>query len=81
LVPAGPSVYAARAASRPPASRRVAGGRTRREHGLSATARTVLAIAVVAAIVAALFVSGWADDEAQPGSRGRGQVSAPATTP
>jgi hypothetical protein len=48
---------------------------------LSATARTVLAIAVVAAIVAALFVSGWADDEAQPGSRGRGQVSAPATTP
>jgi hypothetical protein len=48
---------------------------------LSATVRTVLAIAVVAAIIVALFVSGWADDKAQPGSRGRGQVSAPATAP
>jgi hypothetical protein len=48
---------------------------------LSATARTLLAIAIVAALIAVLFVSGWADDKAPPGSQGRGQVTAPATSP
>jgi hypothetical protein len=48
---------------------------------LSATARTLLAIAIVAAIVVVLFATGWADDKATPGSQGRGQVSAPATAP
>jgi hypothetical protein len=46
---------------------------------MSATARTLLAIAIVAALVVVVFVSGWADDKAPPGSRGRGQVS--TTTP
>jgi hypothetical protein len=48
---------------------------------LSVTARTLIAIAVVAAVVVVLLVSGWADDKASPGSRGRSTVSAPATAP
>ena len=48
---------------------------------MSDAARTLLAIAIVAALIVVLFVSGWADDKASPGSQGRGQVSAPATTP
>ena len=45
---------------------------------MSDAARTLLAIAIVAALIVVL---GWADDKASPGSQGRGQVSAPATTP
>jgi hypothetical protein len=46
---------------------------------MSATARTLLALAIVAAlVVVVVFVSGWADDKAPPGSRGRGQVSTTA---
>ena len=45
---------------------------------MSATARTLLAIAIVAALVVVAFLSGWADDKAPPGSRGRGQVSTTA---
>jgi hypothetical protein len=43
------------------------------------TARLLLAILVVAAIVLVMFVTGWADDRAPPGSTGRVPV-APATT-
>jgi hypothetical protein len=40
----------------------------------------VIVIVVVVAIIVAVFVTGWADDRAAPGSRGRGStVSAPAT--
>jgi flagellar biosynthesis/type III secretory pathway M-ring protein FliF/YscJ len=56
-------------------------GTQSREHRLSATARTLLAIAIVAAIVVVVFVSGWADDKAPPGSQGRAKVTAPATAP
>jgi hypothetical protein len=41
--------------------------------------RVILAVVAVAIVVILLFVSGWADDKARPGSTGRGRV-APATT-
>jgi hypothetical protein len=37
--------------------------------------RLLLVLAVIAAIVVLLFVTGWADDRAQPGSSGRVQVN------
>jgi hypothetical protein len=40
--------------------------------------RVILAVVAVAIVVILLFVSGWADDKARPGSTGRGRV-APAT--
>jgi hypothetical protein len=36
--------------------------------------RLLLVLAAIAAIVVLLFVTGWADDRAQPGSSGRVQV-------
>jgi hypothetical protein len=42
--------------------------------------RIVIIAVVVTAMVVAVFVTGWADDRAEPGSRGRGQVTAPAST-
>jgi Tfp pilus assembly protein PilO len=43
------------------------------------TARIIIALLVVVAIVALAFVSGWADDRAPAGSKGRVPVTAPAT--
>jgi hypothetical protein len=37
--------------------------------------RIIVFVAVVAAIVILIFVSGWADDNAQPGSTGRVTVT------
>ena len=37
--------------------------------------RLLLVLAIIAAIVVLLFVTGWADDRAQPGSSGRVQVN------
>jgi hypothetical protein len=42
--------------------------------------RLVIALVVVLAVVVAVFALGWADDRAAPGTRGRGTVSAPAST-
>jgi hypothetical protein len=42
-------------------------------------ARIIIVVVAVAAIVILAFVTGWADDKAQPGSTGRGQVAGPAT--
>jgi hypothetical protein len=42
-------------------------------------AQAILVVALVAAILIAVFASGWADDRAKPGSTGRAPVS--ATTP
>jgi hypothetical protein len=38
----------------------------------------VVVVVAVAAIVILVFVTGWADDRAQPGSTGRVQVTQPA---
>jgi FlaG/FlaF family flagellin (archaellin) len=42
--------------------------------------RLVIALAVVLAVVVAVFALGWADDRAAPGTRGRAPVSVPAPT-
>ncbi|MEA2279121.1 MAG: hypothetical protein QOC78_4081 [Solirubrobacteraceae bacterium] len=39
----------------------------------------IVVVVAVAAIVILVFVTGWADDKAQPGSTGRVQVTQPAT--
>jgi hypothetical protein len=39
--------------------------------------RIILILAAIAVVVALLFVTGWADDKAKPGSTGRGQVTSP----
>jgi hypothetical protein len=39
--------------------------------------RIILILAAIAVVVALIFVTGWADDKAQPGSTGRGQVTSP----
>jgi hypothetical protein len=41
-------------------------------------AQAILVVALVAAILIAVFASGWADDRAKPGSTGRAPVSATA---
>jgi len=43
--------------------------------------RILIALAVVAAILVVVFATGWADDKARPGTRGRAPVSTPVTTP
>jgi hypothetical protein len=40
--------------------------------------RIVIAVLIVAAIVVLLFATGWADDRAPPGTRGRATVNAPS---
>jgi hypothetical protein len=42
--------------------------------------RLVITLAVIAAIVAAVFALGWADDRAAPGTGGRVTVSGPDAT-
>jgi hypothetical protein len=42
-------------------------------------ARFALAILALAAVVLVMLVTGWADDKAPPGSRGRVPVSQTAT--
>ena len=37
--------------------------------------RLLIVAAVIAAVLILLFVSGWANDRAKPGSTGRGQVT------
>jgi hypothetical protein len=39
------------------------------------TVRIIVVVVAVAAIVILVFVSGWADDKAQPGSTGRVKVT------
>jgi hypothetical protein len=43
-------------------------------------ARIAIVVLVIGAIVAAVFLTGWADDKAEPGSTGRGPVTAPASS-
>ena len=40
------------------------------------TARIIIALVVLAAIVLVVFAAGWADDRASPGSQGRTRVTA-----
>jgi hypothetical protein len=42
-------------------------------------ARIIIVVVAIAAIVFLVFVSGWADDKAPPGSKGRVQVTRPAS--
>lgn len=42
-------------------------------------ARIIIVVVAVAAIVILVFVTGWADDKARPGSTGRVPVTRPAT--
>jgi hypothetical protein len=42
------------------------------------TARLLLFVVAVGAVVVVMFVTGWADDKAKPGSRGR--VPVPTAT-
>jgi hypothetical protein len=42
-------------------------------------ARIIIVVVAVAAVVILTFVTGWANDDARPGSIGRGQVTQPAT--
>lgn len=37
----------------------------------SNTSRLIIFLVAVAAVVAVMFVTGWADDKAPPGSKGR----------
>ncbi|HEX5619178.1 MAG TPA: hypothetical protein VFX51_12195 [Solirubrobacteraceae bacterium] len=46
---------------------------------LSTSARIAIFIVAVGAVVALMLVTGWADDRAEPGSRGR--VPVPTATP
>jgi hypothetical protein len=46
---------------------------------VSNSARVIAVLVVVAAIVVLVFVSGWADDSAPAGSKGRVPVTRPAT--
>jgi hypothetical protein len=50
-------------------------------HATEAVVRILIALAVVAAILVVVFATGWADDKARPGTRGRAPVSTPVTTP
>jgi hypothetical protein len=43
-------------------------------------ARVAIAVVVVVALAVAVVASGWLDDRAPPGSRGRVPVSSTATT-
>jgi hypothetical protein len=43
--------------------------------GVSSSVRVIVALVVVATVVILIFVTGWADDRARPGSTGRGQVT------
>jgi hypothetical protein len=43
-------------------------------------ARIIVVVVAVAAILILVFVTGWANDKARPGSTGRGQVIRPATS-
>jgi uncharacterized membrane protein YedE/YeeE len=46
----------------------------------SNSARIIIIVVVAVAVVVILvFVTGWADDKAKPGSTGRGKVTQPAT--
>jgi UDP-N-acetylmuramyl pentapeptide phosphotransferase/UDP-N-acetylglucosamine-1-phosphate transferase len=40
--------------------------------------RVIIAILVVVAVLIVVFATGWADDRAKPGSRGRAPVSTAA---
>jgi hypothetical protein len=40
--------------------------------------RVLLVVLLIAAILVVVFASGWADDQAKPGSRGRAVVSSTA---
>ena len=44
---------------------------------MSTAARIVIVIVAVGAVVALMLVTGWADDRAEPGSRGRVPIHAP----
>jgi hypothetical protein len=46
---------------------------------LTTTVRLIILLLAVGAIVAVMFVTGWADDRAKPGSGGR--VPVPTATP
>ena len=46
---------------------------------LNNTARIVILLVAVAAVVAVMLITGWADDKAPPGSGGR--VPVPTETP
>jgi hypothetical protein len=48
---------------------------------LSNTARIILVLAVVAAVVAVMFVTGSLDDKAKPGSGGRVPVPTETASP
>ena len=39
----------------------------------------VIAVLIVAAVLVLVFATGWADDRARPGTRGRATVNAPAS--
>ena len=43
--------------------------------------RILILLALVAAIVVLMFATGWADDHAPPGSKGRVPVTAPSDSP
>jgi hypothetical protein len=40
--------------------------------------RILIAVVVVVAVLIVVFATGWADDRAEPGSRGRAPVSSTA---
>ena len=41
----------------------------------ASTARIIIFVVAVAAVVIVMFVTGWADDKAPPGSKGRAPVT------
>jgi hypothetical protein len=45
-------------------------------HSPRSAVRILIFLALVAAIIAVMFVAGWADDHAPPGSKGRVPVTA-----
>jgi hypothetical protein len=47
--------------------------------GVSSSVRIIVALVVVAIVVILIFVTGWADDRARPGSTGRGKVTRSVT--
>ena len=43
--------------------------------GTDVTVRVIITVVAIAAIVIVMFITGWADDRASPGSGGRVPVS------
>jgi hypothetical protein len=48
-------------------------------NGVNSGVRIIVALVVVAIVVILIFVTGWADDRARPGSTGRGKVTRSVT--